>query len=507
MGVTLQESKAKNLNFPQTELLRKFSSILKLQRIIAYCFRLADKSQETGPITVKELGRALNRILLWTQEKAFPKEIANLRAGKVIDSRSPLMNLKPCIDNIGLLRVGGRLNNARISEEQKHPIILPAKHHITTILFREEHLKLLHCGPQQLLSSIRNRYWPLSGAREARKITRGCVSCFRYKPKAQEHMMADLPESRVNVFSKPFEITGVDYAGPLQVRESRRRGRIHISKGYIAVFTCFATKAVHLELVGDLTTAMFLVALRRFTSRRGICSTIYSDNATNFTGAAQELKDIYTFLKMHNSKLQTALAAQRIEWRFLPPRSPHFEGLWEAAVKSIKKHLYTVTKGLTYTFEEYSTLLVEIESVLNSRPLMPIPSDPNEISILTPSHFLIGATPLEPVSQSHLEIPDNRLTRWQHIQKLKQHFWQRWQKEYFYHFQSRTKWTSGAENLKVDTIFLLLGENQPLLRWALGRVIKVYPGADGVVRVADVKTAQGQFRRSVRKLCALPYEH
>ncbi|XP_018315524.1 uncharacterized protein [Mycetomoellerius zeteki] len=287
-----------------------------------------------------------------------------------------------------------------------------------TLLLREEHVKLLHYGPQQLLSSIRNRYWPQSGAREVRKITRDCVPCFRYKPKAQEHLM-DLPESRVITFCKPFKITGIDYAGPLQVRESRRRGRIHISKSYIVVFTCFTTKAVHLELVSDLTTATFLAALRRFISRRGLCSTIYSDNATNFIGAARELEDIYTFLKIHNPELQTILAAQRIEWKFLLPKSPHFGGLWEAAVRSVKRHLYTVKKGLTYTFEEYNTLLVEIESVLNSCPLMPVPSDSNEISILTPSHFLIGTSLSEPVSKNYLEISDNRLARWQHVQKLK----------------------------------------------------------------------------------------
>lgn len=132
----------------------------------------------------------------------------------------------------------------------------------------------------------------------------------------------------------------------------------------------------------------------------------------------------------------------------LTPKSLHFGGLWEAAVRSVKRHIYTITKGLTYTFKEYNTLLTEIESVLNSRPLMSIPSDPNEISILTPSYFLIETSLSEPVSKNYQEIPDNRLARWQHISKLKQHFWQRWQKEYLHHLQSRTKWTSGADNLK-----------------------------------------------------------
>ncbi|GAB1860469.1 hypothetical protein CAJAP_01548 [Camponotus japonicus] len=138
---------------------------------------------------------------------------------------------------------------------------------------------------------------------------------------------------------------------------------------------------------------------------------------------------------------------------------------------------------------------------------MSVPSDPNEISTLTPSHFLIGKPSFEPVAKNYLETPDNRLARWQHIQKLKQHFWQRWQKEYLHHLQSRTKWHTGSENLRVGTIVLLVDENQAPLQWTLGRVLKVYPGADNIVRVADVKTSKGQFRRSVKKLCALPYEH
>jgi len=508
MVSALKQSEAEDLSLQRNKLLRKFSSISKLQRVIAYCFRFADrKLRRTGPISVEELDRALNKIIQWTQEEVFPKEIADLRKEKTVHNKSALIGLRPFMDKTGLMRVGGRLSNARISKEQKHPIILPAKNHITETLLREEHIRLLHCGPQQLLSSIRNKYWPLSGTREVRKVTRKCVPCFRYKPKTQEHLMADLSESSVNTFSKPFEISGVDYAGPLQVRESRRRGRIRTSKGYIAVLTCFATKAVHLELVSDLTTETFLAALRRFVARRGLCSTIYSDNATNFVGAARELEDIYKFLEAHHSELLTTLAAQRINWQFLSPRSPHFGGLWEAAVKSVKRHLYTITKGLFYTFEEYSTLLAEIESVLNSRPLMPVPSDPNEISTLTPSHFLIGKPSSEPVAKNYLETPDNRLARWQHIQKLKQHFWQRWQKEYLHHLQSRTKWHTGSENLRVGTIVLLVDENQAPLQWTLGRVLKVYPGADNIVRVADVKTSKGQFRRSVKKLCALPYEH
>lgn len=127
-------------------------------------------------------------------------------------------------------------------------------------------------------------------------------------------------------FTRPFAVSGIDYAGPLQVRESRRRGRVHVSKGYVAVFTCFHTKAVHLELVTELTTEAFLAALRRFTARRGICSQIFSDNATNFVGAARELREVYEFLKKEKTEIESNLGSQRIQWNFIPPRTPNFGG-------------------------------------------------------------------------------------------------------------------------------------------------------------------------------------
>lgn len=154
---------------------------------------------------------------------------------------------------------------------------------------REEHERTLHSSPEQLLC-LRQRYWPLRGRKLAQKTDRTCYKCFRYRPAISDTLMGDLPKERVTMFSRPFTTTGVDYAGPYQIRESRRRGRIHVNKGYVAVFVCFSTKAVHLEMVTSLTTEAFLAALSRFTARRGLCTQLFSDNGTNFIGAARELK-------------------------------------------------------------------------------------------------------------------------------------------------------------------------------------------------------------------------
>lgn len=328
--------------------------------------------------------------------------------------------MDPYLDKEGLLRVNGRLKHANISKDMKYPIIIPARNHITSLIFRAEHVKLHHCGIEQLLASVRQKYWPLSGRREARKTVRSCLNCFRLRAKGVEVKTGDLPASRVTAYQRPFTITGIDYAGPIMIKESKRRGRVPISKAYIALFVCFNTKALHLELVTDLTTECFMAALRRFTARRGICARIFSDNRTNFVGAARELKEIYQFLEKNGETIQSQLTKQRIEWNFIPPRTPNMGGLWESAVKSMKRHFFAVTKGLLLTFEECNTLLVEIEAILNSRPLTPCSSDLQDLSVLTPSHFLVGDLLLQPAENSYLEVKENRLSRWQHLQRVRQ---------------------------------------------------------------------------------------
>lgn len=182
-----------------------------------------------------------------------------------------------------------------------------------------------------------------------------------------------------------------------------------------------------------------MAALRRFVARRGMCSQLYSDNATNFVSAARELREIYEFLANNEKEIGEKLANQKIEWKFILPSSPHFGGLWEAAVNAMKRHLNTVTRGLIQTYEEYNTLLIEIEAVLNSRPLTPLSADPNDLVALTPAHFLIGDSLLEPVQNNFVDVSDNNLSRWQHLQKVRQHFWRRWQREYLQTLQIRSK--------------------------------------------------------------------
>ena len=166
----------------------------------------------------------------------------------------------------------------------------------------------------------------------------------------------------------------------------------------------------------------------------------------------------------------------------------------------------TVGESL-FTYEELNTFVCEIEGVLNSRPLIPMSSDPNDLSMLTSGHFLIGQSLRTIPNLNYSDIPNNRLSLWQHLQKLKRDFWKRWTNEYLNQLNVRSKWNTGsADIIKIGTIVILKDENLPPLRWKLGGVIEVRPGDDGIVRVVIVKTESGEFKRGVRKTSPLPIE-
>lgn len=192
------------------------------------------------------------------------------------------------MDQDGLIRVGGRLQNSSNSYDQKHPIILPRKHLITKLIMGEEHGRLMHCGPTMLLSAITEHYWPIAGRTLAKEIVRKCVTCFRVRPRTTDYLMGNLPKPRVEPCF-PFFNTGCDYAGPFLLKEKAAKNS-RLNKGYICLFICLATKAIHIETISDLTTDCFLATLRRFIGRRGKPANIFSDNGKSFIGANAELE-------------------------------------------------------------------------------------------------------------------------------------------------------------------------------------------------------------------------
>lgn len=294
----------------------------------------------------------------------------------------------------------------------------------------------------------------------------------------------------------------MDYSGAIMVRTMKGRGH-RATKAYVVIFVCLATKAVHIELAGDLTTAAFIAAYERFISRRGLCSDLYSDNATNFAGAAAVF--LRSERQLFDSHVQTALATKGTTWHFSPPLAPHFNGLAESAIRSVKHHIRRVLGDSTLTFEELTTVLAKIESCLNSRPLCPMSSDPDDFDVLTPAHFLIGE-PTNSIPQKDLSnCKVTSLTRWQLTHQMVQRFWKRWSAEYLHTLQQRRKWQSPTDNIRVGDMVLVIEDNLPPAKWSLGRAVKV-PGKDGNVRVVTIRTKGSTYKRSVVKLARLPIE-
>lgn len=488
------------------DLLQKYSSLYKLQTVISYCMRLKRDNNNKGSITVAERRAALNIIIKIVQQTAFVEEIYCLTHKKPLNNKSRLLQLNPFIDDTGLIRVGGRLKHSFMPFTQRHPMIIPKSHHITDLIIEAEHRINLHSGVQATLYAIRRRYWILDGRNQVRKIIRSCITCCKLKPPTIDYLMGNLPASRVTP-ARPFSHVGIDYCGPFFIKEKKFRNRNKV-KVYIAIFICLTIKAVHIEVVSDLSTDAFLAALKRFIARRGISTDIYTDNGTNFVGGRNEIKELYALLNdsKHQQKLSHYCNQREIKWHFIPARAPNFGGLWEAAVKSFKHHLRRTIGNTLLTFEELSTFVTEIEAILNSRPLTPISSDPNDLLVLTPAHFLIGDSLTSLPTQDFSNTPINRLSAWEHMQQMRQHFWSRWSREYLNELTTRHKWKKQLPNLQAGTVVLLKEDNLPPLQWSLGRITATYPGDDGIVRVVKIKTAKGEYERSVQKVAPLPIQ-
>jgi hypothetical protein len=326
-----------------------------------------------------ELDLAIQYWARLEQQKQFAKEIDMLLKGESFHKRNPMQQLNPFVDNNAVIRVGGRLDNSKFSYDVKHPIILPKTGRLTELVIEQAHQATLHAGTQLCTSFIRQRYWVMDVWRAVRAAIHTCVTCIRYSKRTAEQLMGNLPVHRVTM-QRAFQSAGVDYAGPISIKARAGRSKI-IEKGYLAIFVCTATKAIHVEVVSDLTALAFLSAFVRFTARRGHCSHLYSDNGTTFVGANREMGA--TMRKWQRNLAENELAAMSTTWHFIAPGAPWQGGLWEAGVKSVKHHLRRVMKNQIFTFEALATISAQVEEVLNSRPITAATDDPRDITTLT----------------------------------------------------------------------------------------------------------------------------
>ncbi|XP_045762059.1 uncharacterized protein LOC123865222 [Maniola jurtina] len=505
----LPETKTVVLNnvLPEKPLIlaiaERSSNWSKLLRIFVYILRFSKRIITRGLITAEDLNAAELFIIRSLQEVYFSEYIEALNKGTALPRA--IRKLRPILVD-GIIRVGGRLSACKdISFDHKHPILLPSKDHIVNLIIEYVHRISCHAGPQLTLCLLRKKYWILSARRIVRARIHACVPCFKTRPTPyQAPVMADLPACRLDI-SKPFAHTGIDYCGPFYTTLARGRG-IKSHKAYVCVFICLTTRAVHVEVAPDLTTESFLNALKRFLSRKGPIQRIWTDHGSNFVCAKSYLNEVYEFLNTtYDNAFKNELANNRISWTMIPPNGPHFGGGWESTVKSFKTHLFRVIGSQILTYEELLTVLCQIEALLNSRPLGMLSEDPTEPLPITPAHFL-NTTPLQVLPAADVANENSRLlSRFSLLDKLVQSYWKRWREEYLQTLQVRAKWNTESRPVKVGTI-VLINQNCAPLHWPLGKVEKVFPGPDGRIRVALVRTKNGTLERPVVRLCPLPVE-
>ena len=475
----------------------RFRSYHKVIRITAWIIRaglnfgaIGQEKNTAAALSVSEVEEAEQFLLKRSQGRTFAAEIKALSQSPphVISKSSNILPLHPYLGRDGLLHLGGRLSHADTLFTQKHPILLSAKDELTRRIFEQTHVSMCHCGPTLLMSTAGKRFYCTGARLLAKQICHQCLHCRKIQAKAQTQLMGQLPKDRVTP-SRPFSTTGVDYCGPFTYREGRGRG-LRKMEGYIAVFVCFVTKAVHLEPASDLTTGTFLAALKRFVSRRNIPRNFHSDNGSNFIGAKNELEKLYSLLGTNDlpPELQTYLVDHRLIWHLIPARAPHFGGLWEAAVKSAKFHLKRIIGKQLLSFEEMLTTTCQVEACLNSRPLgIQHCQNPEGIEPLTPGHFLTGGK-LTMYPETETTPQMSLMRRWTLCQQIVQEFWTRWSAEYLQQLQAAQKWNHASPNLEAGDVVLMKDASKFNMNWGLAQVTEAFPGEDGKVRAVEILT-------------------
>lgn len=481
---------------------RHFSKYWRLVRSTAWFLRAVhnfihrqDKRQ--GELTTTEIRSAELAWVRQSQVRMFSADIRAVKRTGCVCKDSPLRQLTPFLDGDGILRVGGRISGADVVYDSRHPYVLHPKDWFTRLLIRRYHEEAAHTGRETVLNTLRQRFWVLNGRNAVKSAWNDCQGCKVRRARPEPPLMGQLPDVRMTGGGRPFRFTGLDYFGPLTVKVGRHR-----EKRYGALFTCLTVRAIHVEVTHDLTTSSAIMAVRRFIARRGCPEQIWSDNATTFRGADRELKQ--SVATLDKDECMRFASVRGIDWHFIPPNAPHMGGCWERLVRSVKTALRVTLKERAPSDQVLSTLLAETEVFVNSRPLTYVPLDSADDLPLTPNDFLMITTLPKDSPIGHFNDSDLLRQSWRHSQRLADLTWKRWLKEYLPSLTRRGKWyRPDVRPIAKDDVVILADDQMPRNQWPKGRVTAVYPGSDGRIRVAEVQTQTGLYRRPVTRLCRL----
>ncbi|KAL7877241.1 hypothetical protein SRHO_G00038840 [Serrasalmus rhombeus] len=458
----------------------KFSCWTRLVKAIARLMRLTEELKGSIPRTneatsLVERSDAEATIISLVQREAFAEEIQTLQHRKELVKTSKLHKLNPFLDEQGILRVGGRLTHADLHHHIKHPAVLPAKGHVTRLLIQHYHQQVQHQGRGITVNELRaNGFWILGCSHAVSSCINKCVKCRRFRRSTENQLMADLPRDRMEE-TPPFTYCGIDCFGPFYVKDGRKE-----SKRYGLLFTCLCSRAVHIELLEEMTTDFFIIALRAFIAIRGNVRQLRCDQGTNFVGARRE------FIEALKEMDQERLKILGCEFFMNPPSASHMGGAWERQIWTIRSVLTSILDQSSNRLDTSSlrTYFYEVMAIINSRPLTAhLLNDPMGPQPLSPNHILTMKSSIILPPPGKFEREDLYLRkRWRKVQHLANEFWSRWRKEYLLNLQPRQKWQRKRRNAKVNDIVIVQDDTAPRTEWKLAKVTKVYPAEDGCIR-------------------------
>ncbi len=484
----------------------RFSSLCKLQRSTAYVLRavriLRRREHNMGSITEDEVQKATKFLVQQSQKTNYTDIFSHLAK----DTANGLMRqLRIYKDDEGILRCRGRMTNCEgMTHAQRNPILLSNDIFALLVVY-DCHKRSLHSGTRATLARMRWNFWIPRGRRFVKSVLRKCVTCKKVcgRPYTYPDPPA-LPEYRINM-APPFSATGIDYTGHVFIKG---KGTEEPTKAYIAVFVCCITRAVHLELVDDLTKENFLLAFRRFCGRRSIPTTVITDNASYFLAGERHLEEL-----MSEEQVQSHLTKHAIKWIHIPARSPAWGGMYERLVGIVKTTLKKVLGKALLTHVEMTTTLCEAEAAVNNRPLTYI-EDTDAIAVgpLTPAHLLYGHTidTLPYFSRDDGNVTDTNLEhndlqqRLTYRHNLMKQFWTRWKDEYLGLLRERNdlrKRFGVAMDPSIGDV-VLIHDDLPRANWKLGVIVRLFK-KDGQARVAALKVGKAVTTRAIYKLYPL----
>ena len=494
------ETVINNKTAPFEIKIENYSTVSKLLRVTAYCLRfirnVRRKNIKNKTLSKEEIDEAEVMWTKYVQKKHFENDGSD--NGKQSNLRR---QLGVFVDENGLLRCRGRIGNADISEGAKTPILLPKNDRFTDLMVEKMHKAILHSGVSQTLSHLRSRFWVPSGRATVKRVLQRCLVCRRHEGGAYKMPnMSSFPKGRVTI-ATPFSKIGLDYLGPLYVKTAGDTNKV-----WICLFTCLITRAVHLEMVQNLSTEEFLMALRRFVAIRGSPEEIISDNAQQFKLANETLKMVWQRI-IQCEEVQNYSSDHGIKWKFIVEYAPWMGGFYERLVGLVKRSLRKTIGRKILTTIQMQTFLKETESMLNTRPLVYVGDDINSTITLTPAHFLslnpkLGLSSMDDDDDEdylpHKSSANTLLKMWKKGQKLLNQFWKVWQNEYL--LSLRERFQSKLKSGRVQSRFepnvgdvVIIKEDIPRSCWKFGKITHLVKSTDGQIRSAKVKLSSGRI--------------